>query len=286
MWQSVWLYDAARRWFFLIPPIFGPIQFLIDAPFGRFALSSDNILVLDGIKSWIVMELVSPITFIATLFTAPLTKSHSTMSTPQIILAGLFLIHYLNRAIFSPLRTPSRSKSHISVVLSGVTFNLANGALMGTYLTSSVATAFLAGALSRPSFWAGILLWATGFAGNILHDEVLLNIRRNANAKGKRNENQVGKEHYAIPRGYLYRYISYPNYFCEWAEWLGYALAAASFPTLIPLSATVQTIQPPWLFLWSEIFFMSSRAYKGHRWYLKTFPEYPRERKAVVPFIF
>jgi 3-oxo-5-alpha-steroid 4-dehydrogenase 1 len=208
------------------------------------------------------------------------------MSTPQIILAGLFLIHYLNRAIISPLRTPSRSKSHIAVILAGVTFNLANGALMATYLTSPVTTAFLAGALSRPSFWAGILLWASGFAGNILHDEVLLNIRRKANAKGKRNENQLGKEHYAIPRGYLYQYISYPNYFCEWAEWLGYALAAAPFPVLIPLSSTVQTIQPPWLFLWSEIFLMIPRAYKGHRWYHKNFPEYPKERRAVVPFIF
>jgi len=162
---------------------------------------------------------------------------------------------------------------------------MANGALMGTYLTSPAATAFLAGALSRPTFWAGILLWAVGFAGNILHDEVLLNIRRSAKAKGKRNENQVGKEHYAIPRGYLYRYISYPNYFCEWLEWLGFALAAAPFPAVIPPSAIVQTIQPPWLFLWSEVLFMIPRAYRGHRWYLDNFPEYPKERKAVVPFI-
>lgn len=232
------------------------------------------------------MELVSPITFLAALYKAPLTTSPTPMSTPQIILAGLFLVHYLNRAIISPLRTPSRSKSHIIVPLSAIIFNLANGALMGTYLTSPSATTFLAGALSRPSFWAGILLWAAGLAGNILHDEVLLNIRRIAKAKGKRNENQIGKEHYAIPRGYLYRYISYPNYFCEWSEWFGYALAAAPFPALIPLSVTIQTVQPPWLFLWSEILLMIPRAYKGHRWYHNKFPEYPKERKAVVPFIF
>ena len=74
----------------------------------------------------------------------------------------------------------------------------------------------------RPTFWTGIVLWAAGFAGNILHDEVLLNIRRRA-----RKKSDDGKEHYAIPHGYLYRYVSYPNYLCEWMEWTGYAIAAA-----------------------------------------------------------
>ncbi|KAG2153282.1 3-oxo-5-alpha-steroid 4-dehydrogenase-domain-containing protein [Suillus clintonianus] len=284
--QSESLYDAARKWFFLIPPIMCPLQFLIDAPFGRFAPSNDSIFVVDGIKSWIVMELVSPMTFIAVLFRGPWATSTSAMSGPQVILAGLFIIHYLNRAIISPLRTPSRSKAHISVSLSGIIFNLANGALMGTYISSPTASAFLEGAFSRPYFWAGITLWACGFAGNILHDEVLLNIRRNSKAKGKRNENKVGKEHYAIPHGYLYRYISYPNYFCEWSEWFGYALAAAPLPALMPLTETMKTIQPPWLFFWAEVFMMIPRAYKGHQWYHKNFPEYPTERKAVVPFIY
>ncbi|KAG1739132.1 3-oxo-5-alpha-steroid 4-dehydrogenase-domain-containing protein [Suillus paluster] len=279
------LYDVARKWFFLIPPMICPLQFAIDAPFGRFAPSNDSVFVVDGIKSWIIMELVSPITFIVALYSAPLEISPSAMSTPQVVLASLFIIHYVNRAIISPLRTPSRSKSHIIVPLNAVIFNIVNGALMGAYLSSPAASAFLTGAFSRPYFWAGIMLWACGFAGNILHDEVLLNIRRNAKAKGKRNENQAGKEHYAIPHGYLYRYISYPNYFCEWLEWAGYALAAAPFPTLIPLSETAKTIQPPWLFLWSEVLLMIPRAYKGHRWYHKNFPEYPKERKAVVPFI-
>ncbi|KAG0702874.1 3-oxo-5-alpha-steroid 4-dehydrogenase-domain-containing protein [Suillus ampliporus] len=280
--QSKPLYDTAIKWFFFIPAIICPVQIFIDAPFGRFAPSNDSVFVVDGIKSWIIMELVSPITFIAALYSAPLAISPSPISTPQVILSSIFILHYLNRAIISPLRTPSRSKSHIIVPLNAIVFNLANGALMGTYLSSPAASAFLTGALSRPCFWAGMLLWACGFAGNILHDEVLLNIRRNAKAKGKRNENQIGKEHYAIPHGYLYRYISYPNYFCEWAEWFGYALAAAPLPALMSLP---ETIQPPWLFLWSEVLLMIPRAYKGHRWYHKNFPEYPKERKAVVPFV-
>lgn len=268
-----------------MPPIVCPLQFLIDAPFGRFAPSNNSIFAVDGIKSWIVMELVSPISFIVVLYRGPWAASLSAVSTPQVILTSLFIIHYLNRAIISPLRTPSRSKSHIAVPLLAVLFNIANGALMGTYLSTPTASAFLEGAFLRPSFWVGITLWACGLAGNILHDEVLLEIRRKSKAKGKRNENKIGKEHYAIPHGYLYRYISYPNYFCEWLEWFGYALAAAPLPALMPLTETLRTVHPPWLFLWSEVLLMIARAYKGHQWYHKNFPEYPKERKAVVPFI-
>ena len=44
--------------------IIAPINYFIDAPFGRFALKNDSIFTVDSIKSWIIMELVSPFTFI------------------------------------------------------------------------------------------------------------------------------------------------------------------------------------------------------------------------------
>ena len=76
-------------------------------------------------------------------------------------------------------------------------------------------------------FWPGVALWFAGFVGNIVHDEILLNLRR------KTMHGPDGKPHYAIPYGYLYRWVSYPNYLCEWVEWAGFALAAAPFPALL-----------------------------------------------------
>ena len=90
------------------------------------------------------------------------------------------------------------------------------------------------------------------------------------------------QEHYAIPHGYLYSLISYPNYFCEWLEWLGFALAAAPVPSLTSLS----TFEAPWVFLLAEVMTMFPRAYRGHQWYHNRFPDYPKERKAVIPFLF
>ncbi|KAI6116019.1 3-oxo-5-alpha-steroid 4-dehydrogenase-domain-containing protein [Pisolithus sp. B1] len=281
-----------RMGFVVISVASCPLLFFVNAPFGRFSLSKDHVLTalsVNGIQSWIFMELFAPISFIHAFTQAPLLDHVPPISAPQGLLAGLFLTHYLNRSLISPLRTPSRSKSHLSVVLSAVCFNLFNGLMMGTYLRSDTAHAFLSVAFRRPLYWGGVLIWLSGFIGNILHDEILLNIRRNAKAKGKAKyeEDPTKKraEYYAIPHGYLYRYISYPNYFCEWVEWIGFALAAAPLPPLTSLTAFMQHFHAPWVFSFAEILLMLPRAYKGHQWYLNKFAEYPKERKAVVPFL-
>lgn len=270
-------------------------QFCSDAPYGRFAPSAHSILLVDGVRAWIVMEMVPTMALVHAFANTPLASSPADTQPPgpaQLFLVGLFLIHYTNRGLISPLRTPSRSKSHIIVPILGGVFNIVNGTLLGTYLRSAPTLAFLADAFTRPRFWLGTAIWALGFTGNILHDEILLNIRRDAKAKGKakaKSDDDVPdkrpKEHYGIPYGYLYTLVSYPNYFCEWVEWFGFALAAAPIPSVTSLDALVASIQPPWIFFVSGIFVLLPRAYRGHRWYLKKFPDYPKDRKAVVPYV-
>ena len=219
------------------------------------------------------MELISPLSFLS---------NFSHRSIPTSILSLFFLIHYANRALISPLRTPSRNKSHIVIPLSASAFNIVNGFLMATYLSSPPALSFLHGAFASTRFWVGLSLALVGLAGNIAHDEILLNIRRNTK---KDQQSKQNGEHYAIPYGLLFSYISFPNYLCEWIEWAGFALAASPLPSFASSSAFLETINPPWLFLLSEILLMSPRALKGHKWYKKTFKDYPKERKAVVPFL-
>jgi 3-oxo-5-alpha-steroid 4-dehydrogenase 1 len=197
---------------------------------------------------------------------------------------------------------------------------------MGSYLSSPAAEKHLTGAFERPLFWFGVTLWAFGFAGNILHDEILLNLRRKTtkrreSSKDNANTNASDKSetingdasqpkesggqkqhHYAIPHGYLYKYISYPNYFCEWVEWAGFALAASPFPFCFSSAGpavsaafpgvvsvlpkwSLTSLTSPWLFFYMEVFLMLPRAVKGHAWYHDKFPDYPKERKVVVPFL-
>jgi 3-oxo-5-alpha-steroid 4-dehydrogenase 1 len=268
------------------------------------------------------MELVSPATFIATFLKSPLSYYVPRLPawySPQTLLAALFVIHYMNRALISPLRSPSRSKAHISVTISGIAFNLMNGYIMGAYLSSPLSRIYLnpANTYENPIFYVGLTLWVLGFVGNILHDEILLDIRRKAKSKGKGKAGEDSnsnapqsrtQEYYGIPQGWLYNYISYPNYFCEWIEWFGFALASAPFP-LTPSSFSVASLissisprelisvitqpahvfapqlTPPYVFLIAEILAMLPRALRGHQWYKTKFEGYPKGRKAVVPFL-
>lgn len=320
-------YPVLKSWFTILPPIVAPVTIFINAPFGRFTPKSSSIFQVDGIKSWIIMELVSPITFLLTFYRGPLNlipdfNPQLKWNQPTTVLAAFFLVHYFNRAIISPLRTPSRSKSHLIVPLAAGCFNLVNGFLMGAYLSSPSARAYTQGAFYEPLFWIKLGLAGAGLVGNIWHDEILMNIRRKAKSGKKDDDSSNGdakkdsshgnkKEHYSIPHGALFTYISFPNYTCEWFEWLFFAVASSPFPALSlinPISITfsavspffiksvttswettswsgfIGTLHPPWIFLASEVLLMLPRAIKGHRWYKETFGEaYPRERWAVLP---
>ncbi|KAH9000909.1 hypothetical protein EDB86DRAFT_2778984, partial [Lactarius hatsudake] len=54
-----------KQWFLVGFALLGPVTFTYDAPFGKFA-TPDSVLSVDGVKSWIVMELVSPLAFLVT----------------------------------------------------------------------------------------------------------------------------------------------------------------------------------------------------------------------------
>jgi 3-oxo-5-alpha-steroid 4-dehydrogenase 1 len=268
------------------------------------------------------MEIISPLSFLYGFFSSPLSGHGSGphYTTPQLILAACYLIHYANRAVISPFRTPSRSRSNLIVPLTGIFFNIPNGALNGAYITSPSASRYLSPdqAFGRPTFYLGLALWAVGFVGNMVHDEILINIRKKASVKGKDKDSNSNsktgqKQHYAIPYGLLFKYVSFPNYFCEWVEWFGFALAAAPFPVTSSMLSQILTpqnviralsiqgirafvrapvhefwplLQPPYIFLLNELLLMFPRAYKGHLWYHEKFGEsYPKERKIAIPFL-
>jgi 3-oxo-5-alpha-steroid 4-dehydrogenase 1 len=204
-------------------PAVGLVLFLINAPHGRFNDSNDahrreapiglvrriwNSLNVDGTIAWIVMELPSPFTLFWTYNSvSPITSP--THYGPRL-LVGIYLIHYVNRALISPLRTTSRSPSHVIVVLAGIAFNIVNGSLMGTYL-GSIAKAFGNTSVQLPfGFWIGVLGALAGLASNIWHDEVLLRLRKNpSGGDAKRQNHKVKAPRYSVPYGGLYRFISY-----------------------------------------------------------------------------
>ena len=63
-----------------------------------------------------------------------------------------------------------------------------------------------------------------------------------------------------------------PNYLGEMMEWIGWALVAWSMAGFVFVVWTAANLVP--------------RAYAHHQWYRRTFPDYPPERKAFIPFLF
>jgi protein-S-isoprenylcysteine O-methyltransferase Ste14 len=144
----------------------------------------------------------------------------------------------------------------VFVVAMGVLFNLVNGYMNGRYL-STLSGGYSNEWLLDPRFVVGTLLFAAGLLINRRADATLRRLRR-ADVGG-----------YSIPYGGLYRWISCPNYFGETVQWIGWAIATWSPGGLAFAVWTAANLAP--------------RARAHHRWYHERFPDYPPERKALLP---
>ena len=69
----------------------------------------------------------------------------------------------------------------------------------------------------------------------------------------------------------MFRLISCPNHLGEIIEWTGFFIIALNLPAL---SFTL------WTF-----FNLVPRALNHHEWYKEYFDNYPKNRKAVIPYI-
>ncbi|XP_050018902.1 3-oxo-5-alpha-steroid 4-dehydrogenase 2 isoform X2 [Alexandromys fortis] len=109
-------------------------------------------------------------------------------------------------------------------------------------------------------FSLGVFLFVLGMGINIHSDYLLRQLRK------------PGEIVYKIPQGGLFTYVSGANFLGEIIEWMGYALATWSIPALA--------------FAFFSLCFLGMQAFYHHRFYLKTFEDYPKSRKALIPFIF
>ena len=143
------------------------------------------------------------------------------------------------------------------IAFSAVFFNLINGSINGYYL-GNFATYELSW-LYDPRFIIGMILFFIGAYINISSDNILLKLRK------------PGETGYKIPHGGLFKYVSTPNLFGEVIEWTGYAIATWSLPTASFAIWTFANLIP--------------RGMDHHKWYIRNFKDYPKERKAIIPKI-
>lgn len=205
------------------------------------------------------------------------------------------VIHYLYRAIISPLIAPSMSPIAPQIWLFAAIFQIVNGASIGGYLGGYGPTTRVAWQTSGNNYKVGarmelgMMIWALGFAGNVYHDDELREIRRSAMRSQKQRaetadestgKNKPGAEKrgvdkvYMIPQNGLFRWIFYPHYLCEWIEWSGFWIMGGS------------ACLPARNFVVNEVATMLPRAVQGKAWYEERFgKEKTASRKAIIPGI-
>jgi protein-S-isoprenylcysteine O-methyltransferase Ste14 len=226
--------------------------FFITAPYGRHARAGWGPEMSNRL-GWILMESPAAIVFAVVYVLG----RHAREPAP-LCLCALWLIHYVHRSFVFPFRLRVTQKPMpISVAAMAIIFNVINGYLnarwiseLGRYPTSW---------LSDPRFTAGALIFAAGMAINIQSDNILLSLRK------------PGESGYRIPYGGAYRLVTMPNYLGELIEWAAWTLATWSLAGLSFFVFTFANLVP--------------RAIANHRWYREQFADYPKERRAVIPWI-
>ncbi len=233
----------------------------LKSPYGRFA--SDKWGVSVGPRlGWFLMELPSTLSFVYFYF-----QGRNRFEIVPLFFLLVWLIHYGNRGFVFPylIRSPRGAKAtfSVSIVLIGWLVTTLHGYLNAWFI-SDLGTQFTLDWFADPRFIFGITLYYGSFVMNIHSDAIIRNLR-------SIEEIERGDKVYRIPEGGLFRFVTNPSYLTEITAFTGFAIATWSLGATFILLITIANLVP--------------RAFQTHRWYKEKFPDYPSERRALIPFV-
>ncbi|XP_003728409.2 3-oxo-5-alpha-steroid 4-dehydrogenase 1 [Strongylocentrotus purpuratus] len=225
----------------------------IRTPYGRYTSPKFG-WGLESRTAWFIQELPS---FAVPVLLILFCNNQYSSTLPNTILVGYYLVHYFQRTfLFSLLIRGGKVTPLVPFVLATI-FCCYNGFMQGRYLTQYAV--YSQDWMKDPRFILGSLLFMTGMAINIHSDYILRNLRK------------PGETGYKIPCGGMFDYVSGANFFGEIVEWIGFSIACWSLQGLAFAFFTFCVVSP--------------RAWQHHLYYLEKFEDYPKSRKAVIPFI-
>ncbi|MEO0323062.1 MAG: 3-oxo-5-alpha-steroid 4-dehydrogenase [Myxococcota bacterium] len=225
----------------------------VRSPYGRFATPRFGPAVPIRL-GWLLME--APFVAFYVVFAA----GPRALEPVPLLFAGVWTLHYANRALFFPLAMRARPEGRMAllVVVLGMGVVLTHGWLYATWL-GELGSHLTAGWLGDARFLLGLPLYLSGFALIVQSEAILRRLRRE-------------RRGYAIPQGGAFRWVSCPHYLGELLAWTGLALATWCPGGLFVLAVSAANLVP--------------RAVATHRWYRREMPGYPTGRRALVPRLF
>lgn len=234
--------------FILCPVVFFSLL-RVTAPYGRHFKSGWG-PSLPNRRAWVLMELPALLVISTLVLNSP--AAHEPGATVPL---ALWVLHYSYRTfLFPALMHPSDRTFPAVLVVFAILFNTLNGYNNARALESAAAPG-----ASFPdwNFWTGLAIFLAGFVLHVHSDRVIRQLRK------------PGQTGYFIPRGGLFRWISSPHYLGEIIQWCGWAVLIWSLAGLAFALFTFCNLAP--------------RALANHVWYRDRFPDYPAERKILIP---
>lgn len=137
-----------------------------------------------------------------------------------------------------------------------------HGYLNGSFFSHDYLDQYGTQWLTDPRFLIGVVVYLAGFSLLVRSEWIVRNLR---------DKNDPGATEYRIPFGGGFRFVSSPAYLGELVAWAGFALLTWSLAGVVIFLITAGNLVP--------------RALATHRWYREKFADYPRERKALVPYL-
>ncbi len=189
--------------------------------------------------------------------------SDARFDAASVALLVLFQTHYLQRSFIFPMLIRGNSKMPFGIVALGMLFNTLNALMQGGWIFYLAPERnYYADWFSKPYFYIGAAIFIAGFVINLQSDYIIRHLRKPGDTK-----------HY-IPRGGMFRYVSSANYFGEFTEWVGFAIASWSWSGLV--------------FAWWTFANLAPRANSLYKRYEKEFGEEftSLKRKRMIPFIY
>ena len=226
--------------------------FFVSAPYGRHIRKGwgKNISARAG---WVIME--SPCVVIMVIYAFIVRDA---LENIHIIFLSLWLLHYIHRSFIYPFVIDmTNPKMPISIAISAFSFNIVNVNLQafGIYYLTEYSSDWI----NNDILYLGLIVFFTGMYINIKSDYLVIALRK---SKGP---------WYHLPTKFMHKYISSPNYFGEIIEWLGWTILTWSISGAVFALWTIANLFP--------------RAFAHHQWYKEQFPDYPKNRKAIIPGI-
>jgi 3-oxo-5-alpha-steroid 4-dehydrogenase 1 len=237
------------------------VSWFLPSPYGRFASSKFGVS-LGPRLAWFLMELPATLSFLYFF-----SRGERRTEVVPLIFLAMWLIHYGNRGFFFPFSIRAAKGAtasfSITVIVVGWMVTSLHGYFHATFFTR-LGTHYTIDWLRDPRFLVGLVVYYSCYVMNLHSDAVIRNLRTV-------EEVNAGVKNYRIPRGGLFRWVTNPSYLTELVGWAGFALCTWSLAGVFIFLVSLGNLVP--------------RAYATHRWYKERFPDYPPERKALIPYL-